>query len=454
MDKMNSASKKTLSIKTKLFYGMGDIGNAIANTAVIYFLLIFYTDAAMVPPALAGTALLIGKIWDAVNDPLFGWISDRVNPPRFGRRRFFMIIGALPLAVALALLWIVPTGLTNVWLFVWIVITFILFDTFITFTSVPYYAMTAELTDDYDERSSLTAFRMLMGIPAYMIGAAATPALVALFIIPRTGYAWTGLIYGIIAAISLLVCAAGIKEKPTIKTANEFRLPPFQALKLVLQNKPFVQLILAYMIANFGFVLIRTMLAYFLTYQLGMKDQVPIVMLLLLVSVLIFIFPWKILSEKWNKGPAYALGLGIGALSVVGSFFLPNHPTPAIYIIAVIAGMGFSANWIFPWSMVPDVVEYDEVITGEKRGGIFYGIWGFAFKLTNALGVAVAGWVLQIFHYQANIQQTSQTLLGIRLFIGPAPAIIILLCLPLLIYYPVTRAKHAEIKQRLVKLAD
>jgi GPH family glycoside/pentoside/hexuronide:cation symporter len=85
-----------------------------------------------------------------------------------------MIIGALPLAVALTLLWIVPICLSDGWLFVWIVITFILFDSFITLTSVPYYAMTAELTDDYDERSSLTAFRMLMGIPAYMIGAAAT----------------------------------------------------------------------------------------------------------------------------------------------------------------------------------------------------------------------------------------------------------------------------------------
>ena len=90
-----------LSVKTKLFYGIGDIGNAIVNSAIQFFLLIFYTDGALLPPALVGSALLIGKIWDAINDPLFGWFSDRTSSKRFGKRRVFMIFGAIPLGLSI-----------------------------------------------------------------------------------------------------------------------------------------------------------------------------------------------------------------------------------------------------------------------------------------------------------------------------------------------------------------
>ena len=141
---------------TKLIYGVGDVGNAVANSAIQFFLMIFYTDAALVAPALAGSALLVGKIWDAVNDPLFGWISDRTTS-RFGKRRVYMIFGALPLAVAIALLWFVPAGLSDTWVFVWIAFSFILFDTMWTLTNVPYYALTAELTDSAETTQLMDA---------------------------------------------------------------------------------------------------------------------------------------------------------------------------------------------------------------------------------------------------------------------------------------------------------
>jgi len=160
---------KKLPMKTKFFYGLGDVGNAIVNSAIQFYLMKFFTDGALVLPALAGNALLVGKFWDAVNDPLFGWLADRTNS-RFGRRRVFMIFGAIPLAISIALLWFVPQGMSRTLTFLWIAITFLLFDTAWTLTNVPYYALTGELTDDYDERSALTTTRMVMAVPAYLIG--------------------------------------------------------------------------------------------------------------------------------------------------------------------------------------------------------------------------------------------------------------------------------------------
>jgi len=432
---------------TKLIYGVGDVGNAVVNSAIQFFLMVFYTDGVLIAPALASSALLVGKIWDAINDPLFGWLSDRTTS-RFGKRRVYMIFGALPLAITIMLLWFVPRGLPDVWVFAWIAVTFLLFDTAWTLTNVPYYALTAELTDDYDERASLTAFRMVLGVPAYIVGAALTPALVGLFESKRIGYGWVGVIYGLLAAAVLWIAAAGLRERKEI-SQSKAHTPPLQTLLATFRNKPFVRLIVAYLVANVGFALIKTLLAYFLTYQLGMEAQVPLVMFLLLLFVALFLFPWKKVSDRLNKGPTYAAGLALGGLAVAATFLLPPGPTPWVYVIAIVAGIGFSAQWVFPWAMVPDVVEYDRLETGEHRGGMYYGVWGLATKLSDALGIAATGWVLQLFGYVPNVPQSAHTLFGIRLFFGLVPALFFVVALPLLIWYPITRASHAEMRRRL-----
>ncbi len=443
---MNEQTEK-LSVKTKLLYGVGDVGNAVVNSAIQFFLLAFYTDGALIAAGLASTALWVAKFWDAVNDPLFGWISDRTTS-RFGKRRVYIIFGALPLAISIALLWRVPLGLSEWGSLIWIALTFVLFDTLWTLTNVPYYALTAELTEDYDERSSLTAFRMVLGVPAYIVGAALTPFLVGLFADKRTGYGVVGVVYGLLAAIVLWIAAAGIRERQQI-AASKAETPPLRTFLETFRNRPFVRLIVAFLLANVAFALIKTLLYYFLTYQLDMEKQVSVVMFILLLLVVLFLFPWKKLSERLDKGPAYALGLLIGGVAMALTFFLPHRPTPWVYVIAVLAGIGFSAQWVFPWAMVPDVVEIDRLDTGEHRGGMYYGVWGLATKLSDALGLVAAGWVLQLSGYVPNVAQSASTLLGIRLFFGPVPLLFILFSLPLLFRYPITRRSHAALLAKL-----
>ena len=130
---------------------------------------------------------------------------------------------------------------------------------------------------------------------------------------------------------------------------------------------------------------------------------------------------------------------------------LPHQPSPLIYVIAIVAGMGFSAQWVCPWSMLPDVVEYDEKMTGERREGIYYGLWAFLSKFTGALGVAVSGWALQLFGYIPNVEQSARALFGIRLFFSIVPAVVLILSLPFLIWYPITRKNHAELVKELAE---
>ena len=123
----------------------------------------------------------------------------------------------------------------RIWTFVWIAATFILFDTIWTLTNVPYYALTSELTDDYDERSSLTTYRMAMAVPAYLVGAALTPAIVGLFALQRTGYAFIGIAYGVLAAVALLISAAGFRERQGVAVSKP-EASPFKSLLVALEE--------------------------------------------------------------------------------------------------------------------------------------------------------------------------------------------------------------------------
>ncbi len=213
-----------------------------------------------------------------------------------------------------------------------------------------------------------------------------------------------------------------------------------------LRNKPFVWLCAVYLTVNISFAFIKILMAYYIQYQLLMTAQTTLVMGLMLVCVTISLPFWQWLSRKMDKGPAYAIGMGVGALAVLITFFLPHGATPLIYLVSVLAGFGFAANWIFPWAMVADVGDYDRLETGQQRSGMYYGVWGLATKISEALALAAVGWILTGFGYVANVAQTPHALLGIRLFFGLVPAVFIFVALPFLFRYPITRQSHAEVR--------
>jgi len=444
--------EQKLSLGSKFRYGLADMGFALITSAMQFFLLFYYTDVAGINPATAGLALMVGKLtWDALNDPLFGYWSDRTRS-RFGRRRIYMLIGAVPLGIAACIMFSLPKGLSGVGAFFAVLLTFWLVDTFHTMSTVPYYALTPEMTRDYNERASLTSIRMVFSVFGYILGAASTTVLAGLFRGAGLNlqHAWsaTGAVFGVIAMTTTLVTTLSVKEKPEL-AGEPSQLPPVKAVFTSFKNKPFLILMIAFLLSSFSFTVLTALVPYFIQYQLKMGDQVSFVLLVMLVTIGIFLVPAKLVSDRINKGPAYALGLFIASLAIIASFFFPHAATPLIYVVAAVAGMGFSAQWVFPWSMLPDVIEYDEKMTGERREGIYYGLWAFLSKFTGALGVAVSGWALGLFGYIPNAEQSLHALFGIRLFFAIVPAVVILISLPFLIWYPITRQKHAALVAEL-----
>src|SRR5512142_1714833 len=233
-----------LTTKAKILYGTADLGISLLTAAIQFFLLFFYTDIAGIDPALPVMALLAGKLtWDALNDPLFGYFSDRTRS-RWGRRKPYMLLGAIPFGLTVWLLFSIPPGLTGVTAFLAVLGSFLLADTTQTLVSVPYYALSAELTYDYDERTSLISVRMIFTVLGYILGAAATTAVAGMFIgmgwSKNAAYSGMGAVFGAVAVITLLVTTFGVKERarPDLQPA---KMPALRQIAHVFKNRPFVQ---------------------------------------------------------------------------------------------------------------------------------------------------------------------------------------------------------------------
>lgn len=454
-------SNAKLSVFTKLKYGVGDFGMAVVTAMLQFSMLYYYTNVVGVNAGLAGTAILVGKItWDLVNDVLFGYLEDKTKS-KWGKRRPYLIFGALPFALSFWLVFSIPKGLSDIAYFFIIIGSFILFDTFHTLTNTAYSAMTAEITADYNERTSLTTYRMVFSIIGYLCGAGLTGMLAGIIkdsfgITEHQGWSIVSLIYGVLGGIAILIPGLFLKYKPAIEDAPP-KMPPFKSFITTFKNKPFISYLVVTMIMSISFTMVTAMLQYYIDYNLEMSSSSLLIMLSMLGVLAIFLVPCGILSNKFGKAKTYALGLAIASAALVVVFAIPQGPNNWIFLLAAIAGMGFSAQWVCPHSMIPDVIEYDELMTGERREGVYYGMQATCTKITGAIATAACGWGLELGKYiePANgmtadmINQPDTALFSIRVMFAVIPAIFLLICIPLLMKYPITRESHAEVLKQL-----
>lgn len=444
-----------LSVWTKLKFGIGDFGISAITALLQFYMLFYYTDVVGIDAGLAGTAILVGKLtWDMVNDVLFGYLEDKTRS-RWGRRRPYLILCPIPLMLSFWLLLSLPAGMSSAAAFFAIIGSFILFDTFNTLLGTAYSAMTAEMTTDYDERTSVSTYRMMFNVVGYILGAGITIMLASIIsdaagVSTREAWGTVGLIFGGVAALTSLIPGLFVKTGTLVEN-KPTELPPVRAILSTFQNKPFVKYIIISAIMSTAFTLVTTMLPYYLIYQMDMGATQSLVMLLMLGTLAICLIPCSKVSGRVGKAKTYALGLVIACTALIVAFFLPQGAALPVYAVAFVAGLGFSAQWVCPHSMMPDVIEYDELATGERREGIYYGMQAMCGKVTGALGSAICGWGLSLTGYVENAAQTATALMGIRVMFALLPAALLLICVPLLMRYPITRESHAKVVEELAK---
>jgi GPH family glycoside/pentoside/hexuronide:cation symporter len=450
-----SVPTRRLPLGQKLVYGFGDLVLAVRQTVFQFAMLPFFTDVVLLAPWLAGAAKMVGLAWDGVNDPITGYLSDGTRT-RLGRRRPFMLGAAIPMGLTFALLWLVPPGLGQLTSFLCLVAAYLVLDTCFTLYATPYLALGAELSDDYHERTQLSATRAFFHVVGLFLGATAPFAILNWYGDDRaTGYAVMGISIGVFMAAVAFVTGALVRERPLPASADRSERMSWRAfasgLLTTLRNHPFRVMIATFAVLQIGGGIYQTMVPYAFQYWLGRRELVGQVLAIYMACFVASLPLWTRLARRLGKDRALKLCMlwGTVSLAIVPIAFSPDMSTLRMTAFLVLAGLGNGGWAVLPVAITADIVDTDELATYRRREGAYFGMWMLALKLATALASGIVGLGLQVIGYVPNAVQSPGTILGIKLLYGPIPAVFLLLGLVVFYRFPLTRERHAEVQAAL-----
>ncbi len=437
-----------LSPLTKTVYATGDftVNTALAALSLVYASY-YLIEVAGLRPALAGLVPLAGRLVDAVTDPLMGRLSD-VTRWRWGRRRPYFLIGAVPFGMGFAMLWNVPPVTSDGLLFAYFVVTYSLFVCAMTVLSVPYLALLPEMSLDYDERTSLNTYRHAASVVGIAAAVGMRPLAAALGG-GAPGFATAAALMGVGLALPWLAVHRVSFERPNFQL-RPVRLGFADGLRAVARHRTFRTLTGLYLCGRVAMDVMGAMLIVYLTHWIGRSGSFEPVMLLFLAAVVGSLPLWLRMSRWMEKSQVFIVGAvwWMASLALLG-FAHPDWPPWTMLVFAPLAGIGFSAVDLMPWSMVGDVIDEDDLITGERREGVYNGVFTFLRKLAGALAVAVAMGVLDLAGLEQGVVPAGSTLVVIRLLSSVVPLLCLIGAILFARHYRLTRQAHARILERL-----
>jgi sugar (glycoside-pentoside-hexuronide) transporter len=442
---------RTLGPLRKSVYAGGDftLNASLAALSMIYTTY-FLTQVADLRPALAGLVLLIGRFVDAFADPLMGRLSD-LTPWRAGRRRPYFLIGAIPYGVTFALLWITPPFSDSA-RFAYYSAIYLLHALAMTVLTVPYMAILPEMALDYDARTSLNTFRSFgatLGIVAAVVG---IRPLAHAFGGGPAGFAAAGAVFGVVLALPWLAVhrvtfeRRGFRVRPA---ALGFR----DGLRVVARHRAFRQLTFIYIMGRIAMDLAGALLILYMTFWIGRSSQFEPLMAIFLASVIAALPIWLRIARTRDKLHVFVMGSIGWAVTSVGMVLVqPDWPAWILFAWVPFVGLGYAVVDLMPWSMLGEVIDEDDLATGERREGLYNGVFTFLRKLGGALGVFLAMSLLEVLGFrQGSAQQTEAARQAIRWMTALGPPVLLFVGVWLTRGYPLTRQRHREILDALLR---
>ena len=404
-------------------------------------------------PALAGSVLLFGRLWDAINDPLVGWLSDRTES-RLGRRYPWMLLGVIPLSICFVLLWTVPPVTTQWGLFSYYAVLSLFAFASLTAVQLPYTALAAELSDDYDERTALISMKSAFSIGGSILGLVMAQIIFERVNDPAAQYRLLGQLSASLAVFMIVICVLGTYRRYWQVQANRPRLAPNAAatsllsdIRSVFRNAAFRKILGLYLCGWVGIQLTAAMLPYFVDVWMGLPESHFARMALTVQGTAIaMVIVWERVARLSGKRTVFLLGAPLAVLALSALITLQPGEVFMMYVLGVFAGMGVATMYMVPFSMLPDVVDLDELETGLRREGLYFSAVVFLQKLGIAVALFASGSFLGLTGFAADAEsQPLAVLWAIRLLIGPLPAILLLGSLWFAYRYPINRRCHQQI---------
>jgi GPH family glycoside/pentoside/hexuronide:cation symporter len=451
-DVVNTADESSLAIvaahlplRTKISYGISTFGSGLFDFSLTLYLFYFYTDVVHVAPATVGTFLLIAIIVNAMTDIPMGWLSDHTRT-RWGRRRPYILFGAVPCGLSFFLLFDPPANHPALHLLLMATAVYCSLTVYL----VPYNGLGAEITLDHHERTSLMAYRQVCYILG-LIGGVGTKWLTGLFGSERTGFAFAGAACAVVMVITMLITFVGTRERP------EFSEPRPNAPRLrfgqVLRNRPFLIMLITYIIYNVSILIPVAVGVQVTKHWLHAEEYFPFAVLAFLVCGVSAVPMWTLISRRFDKRAAL-----ISAFLTAAAFTLPMallSPDRAWLLFVLMGGMGlgFGGFMTLPLSIVGDTIDYDEYHTGHRRESLYWGIAEFCRKVSQGGAYGLIGATLQYLGYEGQAaEQTDAALWGLKILFVGVPVVLFTLAAAIFRAYPLTKQVHDMIHREMGRL--
>ena len=443
---MNSEQRRVPILK-KTAYAAPAFALAVVGIPVYVYLPKFYTDVVGIHISILGLLILGVRLFDAITDPLIGLVSDRTRT-RFGRRRPYMALGSVVLAATIFLLFNPlegNAGFETLWFGILIFCLFL----FWTIVTVPYESLGPEISFDYHERTVLFGMRDGALIAGTLVAASSPYIVSKLLDLPddpegeRAKFFWISVIYCPLVIALCWWCVLSIKER--FGPAGNHRVNWGEGLRQVLRNRPFIILLVSYTVAAFGSNLPATLILYYVQYVLGSVNA-DLFLVLYFVTGILFLPGWIRVAKNIGKKYAWITSMAVNTGAFIGVFFLGPEDDWIYGILVFLSGIGFGATLAIPSAMQADVIDYDELLTGERREGQYIGLWSIAKKLAAALGVGISLSLLGISGYSPNVEQSENVVFYLRILYALVPSVCNLIALAIALAYPINSARHEAIR--------
>lgn len=448
-----SSIMRKFSRKEKMIWAITALGGALVSNIYGAMLQYFYQVYLSLGASWIALAALFYAIWNAINDPLFGFWSDRTRSKR-GRRIPFMRFSAPFLGLSFILIWLVPTGFDEIGIFIWMLITMLLYDTFYTIIFLVYSALLPELTEDENERGSLQTYSSILQLVGMILG-----FLLPEILRPKVGEPslvpfYIGMfIIGIAGAGFILITTYKIKERPEFTQVDE-PLGFVDAIKYTFKSKSFLILTMANFMSIFMQQMLLAHVLYLADYVMGVSSFILFVCVIL--GLLVGTFIANILAGKLGVVKANQLLLVIACIPLILITFLDGI---TIYICLFLAGFGLSGPLVLTNILFAQVTDEDEIRTGVRREAAFFGVNALITKPAQSLALALGPWLLELAGFLTSDvpgeiipNQPTSVLFIIKALIGLIPGIAVLLGAIILIWYPLKADYLKEVKQKILEM--
>ena len=428
-------NKAKLSVKEKVGYGLGDTASHFVWDMVGFWILIFYTDTFEISAAAAGSIMLIARFWDMLSDPIMGVIADRTNT-RWGKFRPYILWMALPYSILAVLTFSTP-DLGSSGKVIYAGVTYLLLMTVFTAINLPYSSLGAVMTSNSHERAGLNSYRFVFAFAGqlFVTGTALSLALYLGSGDKVKGYQYTLILFAIISFVLFLITFKTTKER--VHPPKEQRQNLGADLRNLFSNKPWVILFFVGIVSFVMFSMQNLAIAYYFKYYMSDEKGVQLFNVIGTIALIAGIPLSKPLSKKFGKRNVYIASSLLSGLFFI-SLYIPNHQNiTTIYVLNILAKFTYAPAVPLLWTMLADTADYSEWKNGRRATGLTFSAATFAQKAGWGIGGALAGWLLALYEFVPNVEQTGTAITGIKLLISVFPGILYMLCAILLFYYSI-----------------